>query len=96
MSPTQQNNQANLACRSRESIAGFAHAMLDRITHIASDLESEKVKAKSLFNTLIWPPSSCAPNANGFLATIEHHTHIHSAAEFPGSHRSVSSSAACF
>jgi hypothetical protein len=29
-----------------------AHAMLDRITHIASDLESAKVKAKSLFDTL--------------------------------------------
>ena len=26
--------------------------MLDRITHIASDLESAKVKAKSLFETL--------------------------------------------
>jgi hypothetical protein len=32
-----------------------AHAMLDRITHIASDLESAKVKAKFLFNTLNLP-----------------------------------------
>lgn len=32
-----------------------AHAMLDRITHIASDLESAKVKAKSLFETLNMP-----------------------------------------
>ena len=29
-----------------------ARAMLDRIPHIASDLESAKVKAKSLFETL--------------------------------------------
>jgi len=29
-----------------------AHAVLDRITHIASDLQSAKVKAKSLFETL--------------------------------------------
>jgi hypothetical protein len=29
-----------------------AHATLDRITHMASDLESAKVKAKSLFDTL--------------------------------------------
>jgi hypothetical protein len=32
-----------------------AHAILDRMTHIASDLESEKVKAKSLFETLNMP-----------------------------------------
>jgi hypothetical protein len=32
-----------------------AHATLDRITHIASDLESAKVKAKSLFDTLNMP-----------------------------------------
>ena len=32
-----------------------AHAMLDRVTHIASDLESAKVKAKSLFDTLNMP-----------------------------------------
>jgi hypothetical protein len=32
-----------------------AHAILDRITHIASDLESVKVKAKSLFDTLNLP-----------------------------------------
>jgi hypothetical protein len=32
-----------------------AHAMLDRITHIASDLESAKVKARSLFDTLNLP-----------------------------------------
>jgi hypothetical protein len=32
-----------------------AHAILDRITHIASDLESAKVKAKSLFDTLNLP-----------------------------------------
>jgi hypothetical protein len=32
-----------------------AHATLDRITHIASDLESAKVKAKSLFDTLNLP-----------------------------------------
>ena len=29
-----------------------ARATLDRITHIAADLESAKVKAKSLFETL--------------------------------------------
>ena len=29
--------------------------MLDRITHIASDLESAKVKARSLFDTLNMP-----------------------------------------
>jgi hypothetical protein len=34
-----------------------AHATLDRITHIASDLESAKVKAKSLFETLNMPQS---------------------------------------
>ncbi len=32
--------------------ADNAHATLDRITHIAADLESAKVKAKSLFGTL--------------------------------------------
>jgi hypothetical protein len=32
-----------------------ARAMLDRITHSASDLESAKVKAKSLFETLNMP-----------------------------------------
>mgnify|MGYP001382835004 CR=1 FL=1 len=32
-----------------------AHATLDRITHIASDLEGAKVKAKSLFETLNLP-----------------------------------------
>jgi hypothetical protein len=32
-----------------------ARAMLDRITHIASDLESAKIKAKSLFETLNMP-----------------------------------------
>ena len=32
-----------------------ARAMLDRITHIATDLESAKVKAKSLFETLNMP-----------------------------------------
>jgi hypothetical protein len=32
-----------------------AHATLDRITHMASDLESAKVKAKSLFETLNLP-----------------------------------------
>jgi hypothetical protein len=32
-----------------------AHAMLDRVSHIASDLESAKVKAKSLFDTLNMP-----------------------------------------
>ena len=32
-----------------------AHAMLDRVPHIASDLESAKVKAKSLFVTLNMP-----------------------------------------
>jgi len=32
-----------------------ARATLDRITHIASDLESVKVKAKSLFETLSMP-----------------------------------------
>ena len=32
-----------------------AHATLDRITHIAPDLESAKTKAKSLFETLNMP-----------------------------------------
>ena len=32
-----------------------AHAVLDRITHMAADLESAKVKAKSLFETLNMP-----------------------------------------
>jgi hypothetical protein len=32
-----------------------AHATLDRITHMASDLEGAKVKAKSLFDTLNLP-----------------------------------------
>jgi hypothetical protein len=32
-----------------------AHATLDRVAHIASDLESAKVKAKSLFDTLNLP-----------------------------------------
>ena len=32
-----------------------AHTMLDRVTHIASDLESAKVKARSLFDTLNMP-----------------------------------------
>jgi hypothetical protein len=32
-----------------------AHATLDRITHIVSDLDSAKVKAKSLFETLNLP-----------------------------------------
>jgi len=32
-----------------------AHAMLDRITHVTSDLEGTKVKAKSLFETLDMP-----------------------------------------
>jgi hypothetical protein len=32
-----------------------AHATLDRITHMAPDLESAKAKARSLFNTLNMP-----------------------------------------
>ncbi len=32
-----------------------ARATLDRITHIASDLDSAKVKARSLFDTLNLP-----------------------------------------
>jgi len=32
-----------------------AHATLERVTHIAADLESAKVKAKSLFETLNMP-----------------------------------------
>ena len=32
-----------------------AHAMLDRVTHITSDFESAKVKARSLFDTLNMP-----------------------------------------
>jgi hypothetical protein len=32
-----------------------AHALLDRITHMAPDLESAKVKARSLFATLNMP-----------------------------------------
>jgi hypothetical protein len=35
--------------------ADNAHATLDRITHMASDLESAKVKATSLFDTLNMP-----------------------------------------
>ena len=35
--------------------ADNARATLDRITHIASDLESAKLKAKSLFDTLNMP-----------------------------------------
>jgi hypothetical protein len=35
--------------------------MLDRITHFASDLESAKVKAKSLFDTLNMPSESRWP-----------------------------------
>jgi hypothetical protein len=40
-----------------------ARATLDRITHIASDLESAKVKAKSLFDALNMPQT---PTACGF------------------------------
>jgi hypothetical protein len=32
-----------------------AHATLDRITHMASDLDGAKVKARSLFDTLNMP-----------------------------------------
>jgi hypothetical protein len=32
-----------------------AHATLDRITHMAPDLDSAKVKARSLFDTLNMP-----------------------------------------
>jgi hypothetical protein len=32
-----------------------AHATLDRITHMSPDLESAKVKARSLFGTLNMP-----------------------------------------
>ena len=32
-----------------------AHGTLDRVTYIASDLESAKVKARSLFDTLNMP-----------------------------------------
>jgi hypothetical protein len=32
-----------------------AHATLDRITHMAADLESAMVKARSLFDTLNMP-----------------------------------------
>jgi len=35
--------------------ADHARATLDRMTHIASDLESAKMKAKSLFDTLNLP-----------------------------------------
>jgi hypothetical protein len=34
-----------------------AHATLDRITHMAPDLESAKVRARSLVNTLNMPQS---------------------------------------
>jgi hypothetical protein len=40
------------------------HAMLDRVKHIASDLESAKVKAKSLFDTLNMPQN---PDGLGIL-----------------------------
>jgi hypothetical protein len=43
--------------------------MLDRITHIASDLESAKVKAKSLFETL-----SLSQNSDG-LRILDQHGH---------------------
>lgn len=32
-----------------------AHAMLDRVTHVASDLETAKTKARSLFDVLNMP-----------------------------------------
>jgi hypothetical protein len=35
--------------------------MLDRVTHIASDLEGAKVKAKSLFETLSMPQKPLSP-----------------------------------
>ena len=35
-----------------------AHATLDKITHIAPDLESAKVKAKSLFDTPVIMPQN--------------------------------------
>ncbi len=39
-----------------------ARATLDRITHIAADLDSAKIKARSLFETL-----NLAQNPDGFL-----------------------------
>jgi hypothetical protein len=43
------------------------HAMLDRVTHITSDLESAKVKARSLFDTLNMPQN---PMAYGFWTKV--------------------------
>jgi hypothetical protein len=43
-----------------------AHAMLDRVTHITSDLESAKVKARSLFDTL----NIRTPMAYGFWTKV--------------------------
>ncbi len=45
-----------------------AHAILDGITHVASDLESAKVKAKSLFDTLNLPQN---PTVCGFWTRAE-------------------------
>jgi hypothetical protein len=49
-----------------------ARAMLDRITHIASDLESAKVKAKSLFETLNMPqnPDGCISATVSFKSNL--------------------------
>ena len=41
--------------RKRGSVSLRTDAMLDRVTYIASDLESAKVKARSLFDTLNMP-----------------------------------------
>jgi hypothetical protein len=51
--------------RIRES--DHAHATLDRITYIASDPESAKTKAKSLFETLYLPQ-----NPDGLRILDEH------------------------
>ena len=51
-----------------------AHATLDRITHIASDLESAKVKARSLFDTPLIMPQ----NPDGLRILDEHEREVFS------------------
>jgi len=50
-----------------------AHAMLDRITHVASDLEGAKVKARSLFDTLNMPQN---PDGLRILDQNEHQVYF--------------------
>jgi hypothetical protein len=50
-----------------------AHATLDRVTHVASDLEGAKVKAKSLFDTLNLPQ-----NPDGLRILDDHEREVFS------------------